>query len=131
MTDAVIKSIHESIQWLDDHKTSNNVKALVKVIDNLTIKAVTLGTLVTDSYALMNEAEDDYKISVAKFVDDYDGSAAKAERAAEVKYASKKKHWTGAKNTYKKLDMLLDRIDKICDSHRQRVSVLKGEIKHV
>ena len=131
MTDEIITAIHKSIKWLDDHKTSNNITDLVIVIDDLTINAAYLGTLVTEAYQLMNETEDEYKIAVADYVTSFDGSTAKAERHAEVEHQGKKRDWTAAKNGYKKLSMMLDRIDKICDAHRQRVSVMKGEIKHV
>jgi hypothetical protein len=131
MTDEILTAIHKSIKWLDNHKTSNNITDLVIVIDDLTINAAYLGTLVTEAYQLMNETEDEYKIAVAAYVTAFDGSTAKAERHAEVEYQDQKRDWTAAKNGYKTLSMMLDRIDKICDAHRQRVSVMKGEIKHV
>jgi uncharacterized protein YaaR (DUF327 family) len=126
------ESITGSINWLDKHKDSNNILNISKVIDNLAIKSATLGEMVSEAYALMNEAEDDYKISVAKFMSEATSSAAKAERDAEAKYAEQKRHWTACKNTYKKLDNFLERIDKICESHRQRISIMKmAEMKNI
>lgn len=131
MTDEIIKSIQESIAWLDKNSKSSNIVSISRTVDNLLIKAAALGEEVTSAYALMNELEDDYKYAVAKHVEKA-ASAAKGEREAEVKYYKKKQDWTAAKNAYKKLNSWLERIDKICDGRKQTISVLKNvELKGV
>lgn len=128
----IIDDIMTNIDWLEKRVKSENIVELGVVLDKLSIQSLYLATQVTDAYELMNQAEDDYKHSVAKFVKEYDGSLAKAEREAEVEFKSKKEHWSACKSVYKKLDVLLDRIDKIIESHRQRVSVIKQtNLKHI
>lgn len=132
MTDELIKQINDSIKWLAENPHTNNVVKIVKLIDKLTVSAMTLGESVSQAYSLMNNAEDEYKIAVAKFISKAKTSAAKAERDAEAKYSDLKLEWTSRKNLYKRYDTFLDRIDKICDSYRQRVSVLKQtDLKHL
>ncbi len=121
MTDDIIKSI----DWLESRLKSEDIVSLGIVIDKLAIQSVTLANQVSEAYALMNEAEDDYKHSIAEYMNDFVGAKNKAEIAAEVKFKDKKEHWTATKNVYKRLDMFLDRVDKIIESHRQRVSVIK------
>jgi hypothetical protein len=132
MTDELIKTIKKQITWLDNNAKSTNIQAISIVVNKLQILAQTLSEDVTQAYALMNETEDNYKAAIAKFVAEYDGGVAKAERLAEVEFVALKKQWTQAKNIYKGLDMLLDRLDKISDSQRQRVSVVKqSDLKNV
>lgn len=132
MKDEIIKDIGRNIVWLDKNAKSDNILIISQVINKLQIQAATLANDVTKLYALMNNNEDIYKEALAKFVTNYDGSIAKAERAAEAEYAHLKKEWTEAKNLYKRFDVILDRIDKICDSYRQRISVVKqAELKNV
>lgn len=126
MNNESIEAIQKAIEWLNNNKRSNNIVKFVKVIDELTIQLSYVGTLVSEAYESMNNAEDEYKISVAKFMSEFDGSAAKAEKAAEVEFAEKKKSWTFYKNSYKRLNTFMERVDKICDSHKQRISVMKN-----
>lgn len=121
MIDEIIKSIN----WLESRLKSEDIVSLGIVIDKLAIQSVTLANQVSEAYALMNEAEDDYKHSIAEYMNEFVGAKNKAEIAAEVKFKEKKMHWTATRNVYKRLDMFLDRVDKIIESHRQRVSVIK------
>jgi hypothetical protein len=124
-TEETLDKIKDIIDWLEERIRSENIVELGMVLDKLSIYSFYLGKMVSDAYELMNECEDDYKHSVARFVKEYEGSLAKAEREAEVEYEEKKRMWTKAKSGYKKLDMFLDRIDKVIESHRQRISVIK------
>lgn len=126
MNNESIDAIKVAIDWLNKNKRSNNIVKFVKVIDELTIQLSYVGALVSEAYEGMNNAEDDYKIAIAKFMTEFEGSAAKGEKAAEVTHAELKKAWTGYKNLYKRLNTFMERTDKICDSHKQRISVMKN-----
>jgi hypothetical protein len=125
MSDETIKQIEKNLTWLNERSKSVNILAITRVVNNLLVHAKTLSDDVSEAYALMNVYEDEYKISVAKYVSGSSISTAKAEREAEVEYADLKRNWTDAKNTYKRLDNFLDRIDKIADAQRQKISVIK------
>jgi len=132
MKNETIDEINKLIAWLDDNKRSNNIISIGKVLDNLSIQAEYFAELVTDAYSLMNELEDDYKIASAEFMKDFKGSVAKGEIEAEVLFQDKRREWTQAKNIYKKLNTMLDRIDKILESHRQSISVqVKTSVKNM
>lgn len=132
MSDAIIAAIAKNIKWLDEHDKSNSTTSITNVVNKLQIQAVTLSKDVVAAYALMNTAEDDYKTAVAKYESEYEGSNAVAKQKAVVEYAGLKKAWTDAKNVYKRLDSFLDRIDKISDSQRQKISVIKqAELKNI
>ncbi len=125
-TAELITLIDKQVAWLDaklDQK-SNDIIGVSKVKDKLAILSEGLGEVVTDAYGIMNELEDEYKFAIAQFKKDFKGGVAKGEIEAEVEFAGKKKDWTQAKNMYKKLNMKLERIDKILESHQQSVSVL-------
>ncbi len=123
----IIDQMLRDIAWLDKHKKSENAVALTAVIDSLSIAAVTLGEQVSDAYEIMNNLEDTYDIAKAKFMDSFDGSnaAAKTKADADEDLIVMRRNFTEAKNVYKRVNMFLDRIDKVCDSHRQRISVVK------
>lgn len=130
----VVDKMRLDIKWLNDHKKSTNVSHITTVLDSLTINAITLGEMVSDAYELMNNLEDDYDIAKAEFIKVYDGSnaAAKMEVDADKALVVKRKAFTEAKNGYKRLNMFLDRVDKLLDAHKQRVSVVKQtDLKHV
>lgn len=120
----IIKHIADLMQWLDENIHSDDIVTLGRVLDKLSLLGENLGEMVSDAYALQNELEDEYKISVAEYRKNTAGGIAKVEIEAEVEYAQKKRDWTFAKNGYMKLRTRLDRIDKILESHRQRISVL-------
>ena len=124
----MIDDILKNIKWLEDRITSEDIVNIGIVLDKISIQAMYFSSQVSDAYALMGEAEDSYKHAVAAFIRGFAGSTAKAEREAEIEYASLKLRWTAAKNMYKKLDMFLDRVDKVIESHRQRVSVIKQTV---
>jgi|JI9StandDraft_2_1071091.scaffolds.fasta_scaffold80266_4 cell division protein FtsX len=130
--DELITLINQQIEWLEDNIHSYDILSVGKVLDKLSILAESFGEEVSEVYALANTLEDDYKISVAQYMKDNEGSAAKLEREAEVEFADKKRDWTTAKNGFKKLNTKLDRIDKILESHRQSISVLvKTSVKNM
>jgi tRNA U34 5-carboxymethylaminomethyl modifying GTPase MnmE/TrmE len=121
----MIDDIIKSIEWLEGRLKSEDIVSIGIVIDKLAIQSMTLAEQVSEAYALMNEAEDEYNHAVAKFIKEFPGARNRADIEAEVEFEDKKKHWTETKNVYKRLNMYLDRVDKIIESHRQRVSVIK------
>jgi hypothetical protein len=128
----IISDIAKNIKWLELNAKTDNVLTLTNKVNELQVQSATLMGKVVEAYKIMNEAEDDYKLSVASYVANSERSAAAAERMAESEFGEKKRFWTSAKTTYKKLDMILDRIDKICDSQRQKISVIKqAEMKNL
>lgn len=130
--DAIIKEIGKSIRWFDQNAESDNLVLLSQNLTRLVAQSATLANEVILAYALMNESEDNYKIAVDEFVRNFEGSTAAAEPRARAEHAGLKRDWTTAKNLYKRYDIILDRVDKICDAIRQRVSVVKqAEMKNV
>ena len=128
----ILDELNNNVKWLERYVKSDNIVEKGKVLDKISILCLNLSTMVTDAYTLMNDLEDDYKIAVSKYVKDSEASAAKAEREAEALYADKKKDWTAAKNGFKKLNVFLERLDKIQESHRQSISVIKQTgLKHM
>lgn len=128
----ILEDIKKNLDWLSANKKSNNITNIVIVLNDISIQSATLGELKADAFDLMSDAENDYKTSVAEFVSNYDGTAAKAERLAEVEFKDKRTHLTEAKKLYKRFDIWLDRVDKILDAHKQRVSVEKQTgLKHM
>ena len=133
MTDqTTIEQLDKCIKWLDENNKSTNLVQITQVIDRIAILSVTVGQMVSDAYALMNNLEDEFKQAYADAVSKSSDSVAKAEKAAEVATAEAKKNWTGAKNGYKRLSVYLDRLDKVIESHRQFVSVSKqADLKNI
>lgn len=128
----IIDDIRKNLDWLTLNRASNNITNIVIVIDDLSIQSATLGELKSDAYDLMSDLEFDYKDSVAKFVAKYEGATAKAERVAEVEYSEKKRLWKDSEKAYYRLKSWIDRLDKILDAHKQRVSVEKQTgLKHM
>ena len=124
--------IFSNLRWLEDNIKSDDIIGKSKVLDKLALLSLNFSEEVSDAYAVMNQLEDEYKIAVAKFMGDYDGSAAKGEKEAEVTYADMKRDWTTAKNVYRKLNTFLDRVDKVLDAGRQSISVIKQtNLKHM
>jgi hypothetical protein len=121
----MVDDIMKNVEWLDAHVRSENIIELGMVLDKLSIQSMRLAQEVSDAYELMSKAEDDYKHSIALFVKGFEGSMAKAEREAEVEFKEKKEFWTACRSAYKRIDMFLERVDKVIESHRQRVSVIK------
>lgn len=132
MTEETIVKIHGLIRWLEDNRDSQNVNEISIHLGDLAIHSMYFGEQVSDAYADMNNSEEKYKGSVAKFVAKSTGPAAKSEREAEVLYEEDRKAFIDSKNLFKKLNSKLDRIDKILDHYKQRVSVIKQtDLKHV
>ena len=128
----ITDEILSNLRWLENNIKSDDIIGKSKVLDKLAILSLNFSQQVTDAYSVMNELEDDYKIAIATFMRDFDGSAAKGEREAEVAHAKEKKDWTKAKNLYKGLNTFLDRIDKVLDAGRQSISVIKQtNLKHM
>lgn len=131
MKSDIIDLIIVDLKWLDDNKKANNISAVSQVLNHLALLSVNLGEQVSEAYSLMNELEDEYKGSFADSVKAFDGSVAKAEVNAESELKGKKKDWTQARNSYKKLSTFLDRLDRVLDSHRQALSIQKLEAKNI
>lgn len=121
----MVEEINKTIKWLDERVKSEDIVGLSMVIDKLAIQSMYFSSQVTDAYELMSQAEDNYKHAVAEYVAKSTGAIGKAEIAAVAEYQDLKKAWTDLKCIYKKLDTYLDRLDKVIESHRQRVSVIK------
>jgi hypothetical protein len=132
MKQKIIDQIRDNIKWLEDNAESDNIMAITQIENKLQIQAGTLAGEVIKAYAVMNELEDAYKFKMAEFISTSDKSEAKARAAGEATFQKEKKDWTAAKNTYKRFDVILERIDKICDSQRQRISVVKqADLKNI
>lgn len=125
-----IEQIDEVITWLKENEKSNNLVEICRKIDRLAVLSVSVAHDVSTAYSIMNELEDEYDIEFAKGISSSQDSVAKAERKMEATLAEEKRLYTKAKNNYKKLDMYLDRIDRVIESYRQLVSVSKMDLKH-
>lgn len=130
-TDLIIKDL----EWLESRKSSTDIVSIAQVLNHLHGLNVRLGSEVTEAYALMCEAEDDYDIAFAKRFTELTSSgtsAAAAKPMVEAELGDKKRHWTSCKIVYRRLDSFLDRVDRVADSFRQSVSVVKAvDLKHV
>lgn len=130
--DELITLIKRQIDWLDANITNTNAVAVTQVCDKLSVLSFNFGDIVTQAYELMNQAEDDYKLAVATFKKEFKGSVARSEVEVDVACDEKRRLFTQAKNVYKRLNVQLERIDKILDSRKQSVSVLmKTEGKRI
>jgi hypothetical protein len=132
--DDVISQIQKNIDWLDKNAASKNMVKICQVIDRLAVLSVSVGHHVAEAYAIMNELDDDYDVSFSKrFVEvSQQKSAAATKPTVEAELADKRRAFTQAKNAYKRLDIYLDRLDKVIESYRQLVSVVKqSEMKHI
>ncbi len=131
----IISRIGNAILKLEEVKDSTDVVGIGEICNDLSLASSYFSKIVADSYKLMNEAEDDYKLALAEKIKELteDGTAlSKGERIAEVALKEKKIFWTDTKNTYKRYDMYLDRIDRILDEFRQYCSsVKKVDFKHL
>jgi hypothetical protein len=131
----IISRIGNAILKLEEVKDSTDVVGIGEICNDLSLASSYFSKIVADSYKLMNEAEDDYKLALAEKIKELteDGTAlSKGERLAEVELKEKKIFWTDTKNTYKRYDMYLDRIDRILDEFRQYCSsVKKIDFKHL
>ncbi len=128
----IINDIKRNLDWLTQNKKSNNISNIVIVINDLSIQSATLGELKSDAFDLMADYEFDYKQSFAKYITESSVAVNKSERLAEVEFTEKKKLWIEAEKTYYRLKSWIDRLDKVLDSHKQRVSVEKQmSIKHL
>jgi len=121
----MIDEILSNVKWLDANAKSEDILNKGIVLDKLSIQCVYLAEQVSDAYGFMNNAEDAYKIAVADYCKNSTEGVAKSEKSAEVEFAHLKRGWTDAKNGYKRLSMFLERIDKVLESSRQRISVVK------
>jgi len=128
-----ITKIHELINFLAQNVDSQDINSLGIKMNELAVWTANFAGQVGDAHALMNDLEHDYKTLVAEYIKEHGqskGEMGKAERAAELKYADKKKEYLVYKNLYKKLSLKLESIDRIIDVYKQRVSALKQEMKH-
>lgn len=133
----IIARIGNAILRLEEVKDSTDVVGIGEICNDLSLASSYFSKIVADSYKLMNEAEDDYKLALAERIKDLTGGVAsyalsKAERVAEVELKEKKIFWTDTKSNYKRYDLYLDRIDRILDEFRQYCSsVKKIDFKHL
>lgn len=127
----ILVKIHEIVRWLENNGKSQDISGIVIALDDLAIASFYFVEQVSDAHAQMNEAEAIFKATFARSVSESKESTAKAERTAEVICESLRRDFVTWKNLYSKLRLRMDAIDKILDTHRQRVSLLKQmELKH-
>jgi hypothetical protein len=124
----ITEKIGISIKKLERLKESSAIVEIGAICNTLSIDSSYFAKLVADAYAVMNEAEDEYKMKISQEVELLTTSgmpASKAEKVAENKYNEDKKTWTQAKNLYKRYSLYLDRIDRILDEFKQYCSSVK------
>lgn len=124
----VVEKIGVSIKKLERLKDSTAIVEIGSICNTLSIDSSYFAKLVADSYALMNETEDEYKQKIAEEVDKLTSEgipASRAERLAENKFKDYKKTWTDSKNLYKRYSLYLERIDRILDEFKQYCSSVK------
>lgn len=128
-----IEQINEITIWLGENNKSTNIVKLSQSLNKLSILTITLSNDVATAYEVMNNLKDEYDSEFAKrFTEvtnnkDEKVSAAAAKPLIESQLVDKKKSTTDAQNTYKKMNMYLDRIDRIVDTYKQYISSLKKE----
>lgn len=124
----ITERIGVSIKKLERLKESTAIVEIGTVCNTLSIDSSYFAKMVADSYSLMNEAEDDYKMKIAEEVEKLTSEgipASRAERLAENKHKDLKKTWTDCKNMYKRYSLYLERIDRILDEFKQYCSSVK------
>jgi hypothetical protein len=124
----IVEEIRRNLDWLSVHAKSPDITNISIVLAKLNIQAVTLGDLKSDAYDVLVDLEDDYKSAMAEKVNELIRGGlgvAAAERQAEAELKSKRNDWKRAEKTFQRLRTFLDRLDKVSDAVRQRVSVEK------
>lgn len=124
----VVEKIGVSIKRLERLKDSTAIVEIGSICNTLSIDSSYFAKLVADSYAVMNEMEDEYKMQIAEEIERLTSEglpASRAEKVAENKYKESKKTWTDAKNLYKRYSLYLERIDRILDEFKQYCSSVK------
>lgn len=124
----ITEKIGISIKKLERLKDSTAIVEIGSICNTLSIDSSYFAKLVADSYSIMNEAEDDYKMKISDEIErltNEGATASKAEKIAENKFKDDKKTWTEAKNTYKRYSLYLERIDRILDEFKQYCSSVK------
>lgn len=126
-----ILEIHKIIKWLEENSASNDVNLISVQLNKLSVHSFHFSEAVSMAEAEAANDENDYKSTVAEFVAGQT-SVTKAEREAETKFAANRKKAVESKSTAKALKLKLDRIDRIMDAYKQRVSVIKqSELKGI
>ena len=124
----VLEDIKKNLDWLDKNAKTPNITDISIVLVKLSTQGVTLGELKSDAYDVMIDLEEEYKSSMAEKVNELirEGmGVAAAERQAEEALKQKRKDWKDADKVFSRLRGFLDRVDKVSDAVRQRVSVEK------
>jgi hypothetical protein len=120
-----IEAIHEIVRWLQSNGKSQDVSSICIALNDLAIQSFWFAEEVSRAYSTMNSTEEAYKAAMAKDVAASTLPTAKAERLAEAKYAPLKQEFIEYKNLYNKLRALTERVDRILDHEKQRVSLIK------
>lgn len=124
----ITERIGISIKKLERLRESTAIVEIGTVCNTLSIDSSYFAKMVADSYALMNESEDEYKMKIAEEVEKLTAEgipASRAERMAESKHREYKKTWTDTKNLYKRYSLYLERIDRVLDEFKQYCSSVK------
>lgn len=130
-----VTKIHEIINWLATNADQVDINAIGIKLNEIAIWSANFADQVADAHEAMNNLEHEYDLHILEYVKEHGserGMGVKAERDAEIKYSAKHKEFIEYKNLYKRLDLKLKSIDRIIDTHKQRVSGLKMiEMKNV
>lgn len=131
----IIDDIKTNLDWLSQNAKTPNITDISIVLVKISTQAVTLGELKSDAYDVMIDLEEEYKSSMAVRVNELISGGmgvAAAERQAEADLKEKRRDWKQADKIFSRLRGFLDRVDKVCDATRQRVSVEKQTgLKHM
>lgn len=122
----IIDEMRVNLDWLSQNAKTPNITDVSIVLLKLSTQSATLGELKSDAYDTMVDLEEEYKSSMAERVNELikgGMGVAAAERQAEADLKDKRKDWKDADKVFSRLRGFLDRVDKICDSARQRVAV--------
>lgn len=132
MNQETLIKIHQTIKWLEDNSKTQDIDTMSIKLNELALYTVYFSEQVSDAHQQMDLAEEDYKSATAKYVAESTLPAAKSEREAEVLFGPMRKEFILMKSIQRKCKGLLDRVDRVLDHHKQRVSVVKqAEMKHI
>lgn len=120
-----IEAIYVIIRWLQSNAQSQDMSGTCIALNDLAVQSFWFAEQVSEAYGAMSQAEEAYKSAVAKDVAASTLPTAKAERLAEVAHATLKQDFIDWRSLYHRLRGILDRVDRVLDHARQRVSLVK------
>lgn len=121
------------------YSQQSDPEGLSKTLDQLSVRNVGLGNLLVEALDLARQAETSYnyevnkkKLALTKQVDPNTSkthSATVAESMAEVEHHQKKEEWDGLKKSVDTLRIKRADLGQVIDTHRSRLSLIKGDIQ--